>query len=45
MQETAKFITGQRDISELNDYFDEIEALGATEYVQIYADYYASVNG
>ena len=45
VQETAKFITGQRDISELNDYFDEIEALGATEYVQIYADYYASVNG
>ena len=43
--ETAKFVTGQRDLTELPDYFDEIDALGAAEYVQIYADYFAAVNG
>lgn len=42
-QETAKFITGGRSLDELDDYFDEIERLGATEYVQIYKDYYESV--
>lgn len=40
--ETAKFITGARPLEELDAYFDEIERLGATEYVQIYADYYES---
>lgn len=38
--ESAKFITGRRDLSELDAYFDEIEALGAKEYVEIYRDYY-----
>ena len=36
---------GERPIEELNDYFDEIEALGATEYVQLHADYYDSIYG
>ena len=40
--ETAKFIVGDRPIEELPDYFDEINALGASEYVKIYADYYES---
>jgi len=43
--ETAKFVVGERDIAELSDYFDEIDALGATEYVKIYADYYAALKG
>jgi len=43
--ETAKFITGERDLAELPDYFEEIKALGADEYVQIYADYFAALNG
>lgn len=38
--ETAKFVTGERSLDEIDEYFDEIEALGATEYVQIYTDYY-----
>ena len=38
-QESAKFVTGARSLSELDAYFDEIERLGATEYVQIYQDY------
>lgn len=41
MAETAKFVTGQRSLDELDAYFDQIEALGAKEYVQYYADYYA----
>lgn len=42
-QETAKFITGARSLDELNAYFDEIERLGALEYVKIYQDYYDSI--
>ena len=42
-QESAKFITGARSLDELDDYFDELERLGALEYVQIYADYYAAM--
>ena len=45
MTETAKFVVGDRPIEELPDYFDEIEALGATEYVKIHADYYAALKG
>ena len=45
MTETAKFVVGDRPIEEMGDYFDEIEKLGATEYVQIHADYYAAVKG
>ena len=41
--ETAKFITGVRPLEEIDDYFDEIEVLGAVEYVKIYADYYANM--
>ncbi|MBQ8639791.1 MAG: extracellular solute-binding protein [Lachnospiraceae bacterium] len=42
-QESAKFITGARPLSELDDYFDQMDALGAQDYVKIYADYYASM--
>lgn len=42
-QETAKFITGARSLDELDAYFDEIEKLGAKEYVQYYSDYYKSI--
>ena len=38
--ESAKFITGARPLSELNDYFDQLEALGAVDYVKVYQDYY-----
>lgn len=41
--ETAKFITGARPLDEIDAYFDEMERLGATEYVQTYADYYATM--
>ena len=40
--ESAKFITGARSLDELDDYFDEIERLGALEYVEAYANYYSS---
>lgn len=43
-QEIAKFIIGERDLSEIDDYFNELQALGADEYVQYYADYYAAQN-
>ena len=43
--ETAKFVTGARPIEELDAYFDELDKLGAQEYVQIYVDYYNSLNG
>ena len=42
-QETAKFITGRKSFDELDNYFNEIERLGASKVVQIYADYYASI--
>lgn len=42
-QESAKFVTGARPLSELDIYFDEMERLGALEYVQIYQDYYDSL--
>ena len=46
-QSLAEFITGAKEINEanLNAYFAEMERLGAEEYVKIYADYWASVNG
>jgi len=43
MTETAKFITGERDLAELPDYFDEMDALGAAEYIQIHQDYFDAV--
>lgn len=42
MQEIAKFVTGARDLSEIDDYFNELQKLGADEYVGYYADYYAA---
>ena len=38
--ESAKFITGARPLSELDDYFDQMEALGALDFVKVYQDYY-----
>lgn len=43
--ETAKFIVGERDLAELPDYFDELDKLGAQDYIQIYTDYFESVLG
>ena len=43
-QETAKFVTGKRPLSEIDAYFDEIEELGATEFIQITRDYYANLD-
>jgi len=45
MTETAKFITGERDLAELPDYFDEMDALGAAELIQVYQDYFDAVVG
>lgn len=42
-QESAKFVTGARPLSELDAYFDEIERLGAKEYVKYYEDYYKAL--
>lgn len=42
-QESAKFITGARPLEEVDDYFDEMERLGALEYVQTYQEYYDSI--
>ena len=39
-QEIAKFIIGERPLSEIDNYFAELEKLGADEYVKYYADYY-----
>lgn len=42
-QETAKFITGRRSFDELDNYFDEIERLGAKQIVEIYKTYYENL--
>ena len=42
-QESAKFITGARSLDELDAYFDEIERLGALEYVEFFTEYYNSI--
>lgn len=39
--ETAKFITGARPLAEFEDYLQEMQDLGAEEYVKYYADSYA----
>ena len=46
-QMLAEFITGRREINEenLNAYFAEMKKLGAEEYIAIYAEYWAGVNG
>lgn len=43
-QESAKFITGARSLDELDAYFDEIERLGALEYVEFFTEYYNSIH-
>lgn len=39
--ESAKFITGVRDLSEFDAYMDELRALGIEEYVEIYTNAYS----
>ena len=39
--EIAKFVVGARDLSEVDQFYAELENLGAAEYVQYFADYYA----
>ena len=43
--EIAKFVTGARPLTdeELNDYFDNLDQLGAADYVKAYQDYMDSV--
>lgn len=41
-QEIAKFVIGERDLSEVDDFYAELANLGADEYVQYYTDYYAA---
>ena len=40
--ETIKFITGERDLSEIETYFGELEALGYQEYIGYYQTGYDS---
>ena len=40
--ESTKFITGERPISELDQYFADLEALGVEEYIEIYKNTYAN---
>lgn len=40
--ETVKFITGERNLDELDAYFEQLDALGYQEYIGYYADAYAS---
>jgi hypothetical protein len=39
--ETAKFITGQRSLDEIEDFWAELEGLGIEEYLEIYRAAYA----
>lgn len=39
--ETAKFIVGTRPLSELDNYFEELKAMGIEEYIEIYREAYA----
>ena len=39
-EETAKFVTGLRPLSELDSYFDALDAMGFNDWLQIYVDYY-----
>ena len=47
--ESAKFITGQRSLDEIDKFWEELEGLGVEEYLQIertaYADYMAETFG
>lgn len=44
-QEIAKFVIGDRDLSEVDAFFNELESLGADEYIGYYVDYYAASAG
>ena len=33
--ETAKFVVGQRPLSELDDFFEELKAIGSEEYTEL----------
>ncbi len=39
--ESAKFITGIRPLSEVDDYFKELESLNVEEYIEIYKEAYS----
>jgi len=39
--ESAKFIVGQRPLSQINQFFAELKAMGFDEYRKIYTDYYS----
>lgn len=43
--ETAKFITGQRELtdSELEKYFNELDAMGYQDYLQYFVNYYENL--
>lgn len=43
MQETAKFVTGRRPLSEIDDYFNEIDKLGAVQILEFAREYYAEM--
>jgi len=45
LTECARFITGERDLAELPDYFDEMDALGAQDYIKYHQDYFDAVVG
>jgi putative aldouronate transport system substrate-binding protein len=40
--QSARFITGDRSLSELDAFFTEIKAMGMDEYQKIYSDIYAT---
>lgn len=43
--ETAKFIVGQRPLTELDAYFEELKKIGIDEYIKICKDTYADYSG
>lgn len=43
--ETAKFIVGQRPLTELDAYFEELKNIGIDEYTEICKDAYANYSG
>lgn len=42
--ESARFVTGDRPLSELDAYFDELDAAGFQDLLQYYKDYYEAYN-
>jgi hypothetical protein len=39
-QETAKFITGVRPLSEVDTFFNELKGFGVEEYIETYREAY-----